>query len=130
VGDFNIKPDEPVYQFLTTGELPEDSPFYPTPKHGMEWKRTMTPMKSAYALMHTDGKEPDFTNYALAEGQDEPFIDTLDFIFVSEDDWAVTDVRELPDRDAAQGPFPNLDVHEPSDHLMIAASLECVRESK
>lgn len=35
-------------------------------------------------------------------------------------------VRALPHRDDknCSGPFPNLDVNEPSDHIMIAADLE------
>lgn len=76
-------------------------------------------MRSAYAVKN--GKEPDFTNYARVK-ESEPFIDTLDFIFLS-DGWDVDNVMELPHRDEAKGPFPNLDVNEPSDHVMIAASI-------
>ena len=121
-GDFNIKPSEPVYHFLTTGEMEETNPFYPTPKNGMEWKPTSKPMKSAYAAVQ-NGREPDFTNYAQSRESD-PFIDTLDFIFLS-DHWSVDNVMELPHRDEANGTFPNLDVKEPSDHVMIAASVTC-----
>jgi hypothetical protein len=106
---------------MTTGEMDVDSLFYPTGKNGMEWKPTMKPMRSAYAIKN--GKEPDFTNYAHSRNHDDPFIDTLDFIFVS-DDWKVSDVLNLPSTETSQGPFPNLDVNEPSDHVMIAASLE------
>lgn len=106
---------------MTTGELEESSPFYPTPKNGMEWKPTMKPMRSAYALKN--GKEPDFTNYAQSRDS-EPFIDTLDFIFLS-NEWSVSDVIELPHRENANGPFPNLDEKEPSDHVMIAATVAC-----
>lgn len=119
-GDFNIKPTEPVYHFLTTGELEETSPFYPSPKNGMVWWPTSKPMRSAYAVKN-DGKEPDFTNYAQSRDS-EPFIDTLDFVFLSEK-WGVENVLELPHRDDAKGPFPNLDAAEPSDHIMIAATL-------
>ena len=87
----------------------------------MDWKPTMKPMRSAYAVK--EGSEPDFTNYAQSK-ESEPFIDTLDFIFLSEE-WQVSDVRELPKRDDAGGPFPNLDKDEPSDHIMIAASVLC-----
>jgi len=120
-GDFNIKPSEPVYHFLTTGEMETTSLFYPTPKNGMVWKPTMKRMRSAYALKN--GNEPDFTNYAQSRDGD-PFIDTLDFIFLS-DEWKVDSVLELPHRSNSNGPFPNLDVSEPSDHIMIAASLTC-----
>lgn len=78
-------------------------------------------MRSAYAIKK--GSEPDFTNYAQSRGS-EPFIDTLDFIFLSEQ-WQVSDVMELVHRDCSGGPFPNLDKDEPSDHVMIAASLSC-----
>lgn len=106
---------------MTTGELETTSPFYPSPKNGMEWKPTMKPMRSAYAVKN--GCEPDFTNYAQSRDS-EPFIDTLDFIFLS-GVWQVPDVQELPHRDKAGGPFPNLDKQEPSDHILIAASLSC-----
>jgi 2',5'-phosphodiesterase len=69
------------------------------------------------------GQEPDFTNFALVgERSNTPFIDTLDYIFLSPT-WNVEKVRELPKRDVAGGPFPNLDHGEPSDHVMIAATL-------
>ena len=85
----------------------------------MAWHPTSEAMRSAYAVA---GKEPDFTNYARVQ-EDEPFIDTLDYIFVSED-WNVAGVKDLPHREDAGGPFPNLDRGEPSDHLLIAADLE------
>ena len=78
-------------------------------------------MRSAYAVAG-DGNEPDFTNYARVK-EDEPFIDTLDYIFVSED-WTVAGVKALPHREGAGGPFPNLDRGEPSDHILIAADLK------
>lgn len=121
-GDFNIKPSEAVYRFLTTGEMETTSPFFPTPKGGMDWKPTSQPMRSAYAVQQ-DGKEPDFTNYASRSVDEEPFIDTLDYIFLCGDKWTVSEVLSIPNRDDSQGPFPNLDVQEPSDHVMIAATL-------
>ena len=96
-------------------------PEWPTPKHGMEWSPTSKAMRSAYAVAG-NGSEPDFTNYARVK-EDDPFIDTLDYIFLS-DTWKVTGVKELPHRDEAGGPFPNLDHNEPSDHILIAADLE------
>jgi 2',5'-phosphodiesterase len=120
-GDFNIKPTESVYGLLTTGEMDKEDPFYPTPKNGMEWSPSAKAMKSAYAAASEKGSEPDFTNYAKVKDE-EPFIDTLDYIFLSSA-WKVKGVRELPHRDQCS-PFPNLDAEEPSDHIMIAASLE------
>ena len=81
----------------------------------------MKPMRSAYAVKN--GGEPDFTNYAQQRGG-EPFIETLDYIFLSEQ-WDVAGVMELANRDSSGGPVPNLDKDEPSDHIMIAASLSC-----
>ena len=61
-GDFNLKPNSPEYQLITTGNLHEDDPTYPTSKFGMEWKISASPMKSAY--VEANGCEPDFTNHA------------------------------------------------------------------
>lgn len=161
-GDFNIKPNEPVYRLLTTGQMDAqtDATFYPTSttttttttnssntnaaaadgqqvvERVVEWTPSMQhAMKSAYAEHNKDNgnkKEPDFTNYARIKEQ-EPFIDTLDYIFYgpppsslesASASWKVTDVAALPDRKDAGGPFPNLDKNEPSDHLLIAATLE------
>ena len=124
-GDFNIKPTEAVYELLTTGKIDKSSPFYPSPLHGMEWEpKVPLGVQSAYAAK--TGREPDFTNYARIK-EDEPFIDTLDYIFLSSD-WKVDKVLELPHRDNAAGPFPNLDAKEPSDHLLIAASISLKSE--
>ena len=119
-GDFNIKPCDPTYRFLTTGEIDKDDPFFPTPKSGMEWKPTSESVSSAYATK--TGREPDFTNYARAL-ENEPFIDTLDYIFLDKKNWEVIDVRPAKHRDESGGPFPNLEEGEPSDHVMIAADL-------
>lgn len=118
-GDWNIKPSSSSYRLLTTGVLDRDDPEYPDTKWGMEWKPTAKPMKSAYA--ESEFGEPDFTNYSRA-GEKEAFIDTLDYIFLS-DEWKVASVLELPKRDESGGPFPNLDKDEPSDHVLIAADL-------
>jgi hypothetical protein len=121
-GDFNIKPTESVYRYLTTGTMNAEDPAHPGTKAGVSWKPSIREhVRSAYAVMQ--GKEPDFTNYALVQSKDkDPFIDTLDYIFLSPA-WKVDMVRELPSLDESGGPFPNLDRGEPSDHLLIAASL-------
>jgi len=118
-GDFNIKPQDSMYKLLTSGLLDKEDPCYPTPKNGMEWEPTIDAMRSAYAEA---GGEPDFTNYARVEEKD-PFIDTLDYIFMSKQ-WKVCSTKLLPSRQEAGGPFPNLDSGEPSDHVLIAATLE------
>jgi mRNA deadenylase 3'-5' endonuclease subunit Ccr4 len=118
-GDFNIKPSESIYKLLTTGAMDRDDPFYPTPKNDMEWTPTAAAMQSAYAL--SEHGEPNFTNYARVKEQ-EPFIDTLDYIFLSQKHWKVRDVKAIPHRDE-YSQLPNLDREEPSDHVLIAASL-------
>jgi 2',5'-phosphodiesterase len=132
VGDWNIKPNSSSYRLLTTGQMDKGDPDWPSPKYGMTWEPSAKPMKSAYQIK--EGSEPNFTNYARIR-DDEPFIDTLDYIFLSSNssndkddgsDWKVHDVKSLPHRDEAGGPFPNLDYLEPSDHLLIAADLELI----
>lgn len=118
-GDWNIKPYSTPYQLLTTGLIDRGDPDYPEPKWGMEWKPTSKPMRSAYA--ESEHGEPDFTNFARVR-ENDPFIDTLDFIFLS-DEWKVMDVKKLVKRELSGGPFPNLNVNEPSDHILIASDL-------
>ena len=65
------------------------------------------------------GSEPNFTNYAQAKDQ-EPFIDCLDYIFISQECRALG-VKKLPHRSEVQGPLPTLD--EPSDHILIASTI-------
>lgn len=124
-GDFNIKPTDSTYALLTTGEMAVTDPSYPTPPmHAPEhaWKPTLQEAaRSAYAVAN-GGTEPDFTNYSRVK-EDEPFIDTLDYIFISEG-VQVLDVTPLPHRDQSAGPFPNQD--EPSDHILIAANLNVI----
>ena len=116
-GDFNLKPSSPEYRMITTGQLNIDDPTYPTPKHGMEWKKSAMRMKSAYA--EVNGCEPDFTNYAKVRDE-EPFIDVLDYIFLSPE-WNVKEVKDVAHRDEFNGPLPT--EQEPSDHVLIAANL-------
>lgn len=117
-GDWNITPNSSTYKLMTTGQLDKEDDTFPSPKHGMEWEPTIEGMRSAYAI--ASGREPDFTNYARIE-ENDPFIDTLDYIFLSKE-WKVTSVKEICSRENANGPFPN--AKEPSDHVLIAADLE------
>jgi endonuclease/exonuclease/phosphatase family metal-dependent hydrolase len=132
-GDWNIKPEDGAYKLLTTGELLPEDPAYPEPAKSklrpshtlMTWEPRIQSMRSAYAACH-EGQEPDFTNYAAPrslEGDDQGFIGTLDYIFVSPE-WKVTATTEVPTRDQVKGPFPNLHVTEPSDHILVAADIE------
>eukprot|EP00591_Stephanopyxis_turris_P007457 CAMPEP_0195508794 /NCGR_PEP_ID=MMETSP0794_2-20130614/1913_1 /TAXON_ID=515487 /ORGANISM="Stephanopyxis turris, Strain CCMP 815" /LENGTH=376 /DNA_ID=CAMNT_0040635853 /DNA_START=128 /DNA_END=1258 /DNA_ORIENTATION=+ len=117
-GDFNIMPDSPTYGLVTKGELDAEDETFPNGKNGMEWMITSDKMRSAYA--ESEHGEPDFTNYAQIR-DDDPFIGTLDYIFISKH-WKVNGVEEICNRNDAKGPFPNTE--EPSDHVLIAANLE------
>jgi mRNA deadenylase 3'-5' endonuclease subunit Ccr4 len=74
-------------------------------------------MRSAYKVKN--GSEPDFTNFAQIK-DDPQFIDTLDYIFISPA-VEVKEVMPLPHRNDVKGPFPSK--AEPSDHIMLAATL-------
>lgn len=142
-GDFNIMPDSPHYKLLTTGKLDKSDPTYPPPKHGVEWKIECNPMDSAYALEDATGAEPEFTNYAHCREDPDPFIGTLDYIFLSQKEcttssitkegndagewWKVHGVQKLPCKDDSGGPFPN--EKEPSDHYLISADLELAQSN-
>lgn len=116
-GDFNVKPSESVYRFLTTGKIDADDPCYPTPTES--WTPTIREAAvSAYKV--ANGNDPDFTNYARV-GENDPFVDVLDYIFVSPK-VTVKSVLQLPHRDDTDGPFPS--ATEPSDHILIAADLQ------
>jgi mRNA deadenylase 3'-5' endonuclease subunit Ccr4 len=71
------------------------------------------------------GTEPLYTNWARTARDDSDFIATLDYIFVHPAEAvATTEVLELPtttDVVASMGPYPT--ETEPSDHVMIAASM-------
>lgn len=118
-GDFNIKPDSPHYRLLTKGIIDKDDVTYPPPKFGIEWESSIDTMRSAYAVY--GGKEPEFTNFALTEGMEEPFKETLDYVFLS-DEWQVTDVKPVPRSEDIDGPLPN--EFEPSDHVLIASDVQ------
>jgi hypothetical protein len=119
VGDFNIKPCSSMYQLLTTGSVEADHPEMPAIEPGDKYKLAVTPLRSAYK--ECNGKEPDFTNNSRVR-DDEPFIDTLDYIFMS-NHWAVDSVDDLPNRADMKGPLPIKT--EPSDHLLLAANVRC-----
>ena len=95
-------------------------------------------MDSAYTMMTKDNTaavEPEFTNYAHIKEDPEPFIGTLDYIFLSQKEgtsshdgvgqsWKVHSVEKLPSIEESGGPYPNK--NEPSDHILIAADLEII----
>lgn len=85
------------------------------------WKLDVVPMRSAYK--EKLGTEPPFTNWAQVK-EDDPFIDTLDYIFLSQH-WSVSSVAALPTKEELQGPLPIEE--EPSDHLLLSACLSLTR---
>ena len=124
-GDFNIKPDSPMYELLTKGKVDASIPEYPAPMNEADnWKPELAaPLKSAYKELL--GKEPEYTNNARIVDQ-EPFVETLDYIFTSEaGGWKVNDVEDLaakhPPKDSVKEPLPS--EHEPSDHVLLSAGL-------
>ncbi|KAA8493671.1 Carbon catabolite repressor protein 4-like 4 [Porphyridium purpureum] len=128
-GDFNLKPSDPMYNLITLGQLPSNFVLEQPENTANGEKenapfdvRVSRPMMSVYAVLN--GREPDFTNNARIKDQD-PFVETLDYIFASHSDWKVHGVHELPERAHIKGPYP--DATEPSDHLLLAADLELIR---
>ena len=107
-GDFNIMPNSSHYQLLTTGILDENDSTFPPPKYDMKWTVQSYAMDSAYAMMSSSsgggggndndnkeggeggGGEPEFTNYAHIQDQEDPFIGTLDYIFLSKKEKTTT----------------------------------------
>lgn len=116
-GDFNFKPGDPQYRLITTGTLAD--PHRPPAMPGDSWSVDLEhAMHSAYK--ERLGAEPRFTNYNKFRGG-APFIDTLDYIFCAPG-VVVEDVLPLPaDPEQVAGPFPT--ETEPSDHLMVAATV-------
>jgi len=118
-GDFNILPESPHYSLLRTGALDKKDETYPDEKHNMTWMPQFKGMRSAYVELN--GEEPEFTNNAHNGAMNaESFIGTLDYIFLS-DEWKVKSVQETPKKEGLKGVYP--DEEEPSDHVLIAASL-------
>jgi len=123
-GDFNVKPADSCYRFLTSGAVaPADYAYPHFPVDGTRydaWAPTMVrQFRSAYAAVN--GEEPAFTN--LAKVRNDPvFCDCLDYIFCT-DDVEIDSVLALPERGSLSGPvMPTKE--QPSDHLMIGARLK------
>jgi len=122
-GDFNFSPQHPQYQIMVNGAL---SPLATsaTPVFPSWWDTKWTPtlkrsLRSAYKEHF--GREPDCTNYAFIDPGPDPFIDTLDYVFLS-NNINILDARELPNRLDINGPMPNKKYE--SDHLLLCTDLE------
>jgi 2',5'-phosphodiesterase len=117
LGDFNFMPGSTMYRILTEGCVESGNIDLPAPLEGSSWRASVSPLRSAYQA--ATGQEPDFTNNAQVRDE-EPFVNTLDYIFVSPE-WTVNLVEALPLRSEIAGPLPTSS--EPSDHLLIAAEV-------
>lgn len=122
-GDWNITPDSATYEMIQNRVLPDTHPQMP-PRNNhtpYNWKPTLERrLRSAYNV--ANGREPDFTNHAWTSAMPEPFTETLDYIWIS-DHWDVESVMKLPGREMLENikSFPV--ESEPSDHIMIGATL-------
>lgn len=95
------------------------------------WDASFAPMRSAYREAEypnkPTGREPQFTNYALSAFMpEEPFVGTLDYLFLSKKGWApVMHVKPLAafEDTKAIHPVGFPVASEPSDHMLLAADL-------
>jgi len=117
-GDWNFKPGSTPYNVATQGpDAAEEVAHLKVSGH--DWDAFAgVGMRSAY--LAANGEEPDFTNYAQTMRDKVPFVDTLDYVFVSEGVKVVSAPR-LPHRDDVDGPMPL--PREPSDHLLLAVTV-------
>ena len=81
-------------------------------------------MRSAYKAVH--GREPEFTNFAQSKNAPEAFKGCLDYIFVSDGPKVVN----CPPVPAAPFVLPLPSKTEPSDHLLLEATLEFEKKGK
>lgn len=123
---------------------------YPTIDN-FPWTLSLINDKELYQSVYNEFycNEPDFTNYACTRNDGSSFIDTLDYIFISNSNtntgvdteldkrietkvagqWSVEDVGKLPHRNETNSAIDNTTYslpseNEPSDHLMMTASLK------
>jgi len=122
MGDFNFHPDTTPYKLFSTGMLSPDDEEFPRPIDGDTWSVSPLSLRLRSAYKAVLGREPELTSYTVTSGKggtpNDPFIGTLDFIFVS-DHWQVKEI--LPLRSSFEGPLPT--ATEPSDHIALGATL-------
>lgn len=125
-GDFNIKPENPIYDFLSKASLTSDPMLNAVPEIGCVFPASginhTLQLRSAYAAF--TGAEPGTTNVkGIERGSTATrFTGCLDYIWFSPH-LRVTGVRPVPSLSESQrenGGLPNS--FQPSDHLPIGAS--------
>lgn len=123
-GDFNFCPGDECYQMLTsnTGAPPDlMRRMHGQPKE--DWWRpkfSQCPVAESAQKLYR-GHEPSFTCAGVARQGNDHFAGTLDYIWLSDGDWAVDAASEHPDNDGVDCNLPT--VEEPSDHLMITSTV-------
>jgi hypothetical protein len=131
LGDFNITPQSQMYEILTKGVTDKTIKSYDIRVSDGDdtsdlikdincFNGNVSALRSAYKEIL--GKEPDYTNNSQVKNNAR-FIDTLDYIFLSKN-WLVNSVMKLPSMGEVSSPMPT--EHEPSDHLMISATVDLV----
>ncbi|KAJ3300703.1 Glucose-repressible alcohol dehydrogenase transcriptional effector [Borealophlyctis nickersoniae] len=118
-GDFNSLPDSGVYEFLSSGHVPQDHEDFgsytygPYTSEGLDHKFSL---KSAYSHVN----ELDFTNFTPT------FKGVIDYVWYSTNLLSVTGLLGNVDREYVSRTvgFPN--AHHPSDHipLVVQATLK------
>jgi len=128
MGDFNVRPGDSPYILATSGgsfEAARAGTTVPDELKGLKARLAEDApwpagLGSAYHIFH--GKEPLFTNFAQTHDMDDPFVDTLDYIWFTPEQLSVIECPRLPQtREEVKGPFPN--EAQPSDHLLLSATL-------
>ncbi|UJR13844.1 hypothetical protein I4U23_000855 [Adineta vaga] len=120
-GDFNMKPTDSVYRAITHRDNVEDRVLPRVGNHEVIYRfNKQQVLRSAYR--ERNKKEPNYTNFATTGEASNNFCGTLDYIF-SAGNLTVHDVLQLPSHPTGKS-YP--DRTHPSDHLMLAATLQLV----
>lgn len=131
-GDFNVKPNDAVYQFLVRGALPPSHALnHPAPSQMADICTLLATtadqpfFRSTY--VEAQGRETEATVKTLTVNHDSPFVDTLDYIFVCSG-IDVCGVKEPISAASLMDDVMFPSATEPSDHLLIAADLELSKD--
>lgn len=130
-GDFNTKPGDSQLRLVKEFRLDGQDVNYPPDKGDLKLSSWFPPagkhvMQLSSAYQKRLGHEPAFTNFVVEKDPKEPFRETIDYIFVSEDIRveAVGSTPSVPEegQPSYYTGYPSKD--EPSDHVLIQADLQ------